>query len=203
MKNPFKKTISKEKKAKKKAKTSLFLYLPVVVSFLPAFLLYKKTDSLLLTALLPVSVFALTFLFRREKAEKKEGLEDALLFYDRFYYYSALKKDYQGGFYEALESLPLSDFRDGLKDHIEKEEGGILPLAVTKTRDEFLLIGYVSSLLTNLEEYTPENREGLKKRIESFRNENRNPESGKSTMMMDCLLAAYLLIFLLSLLGHE
>lgn len=198
MKNPLKKFKSREKK-----KSGISFYLPIVLSFLPAFLLYQRTANLLLSGLVPLSVFSLTLLYRDEKGKKAEELEDALLFYKRFYYYSALKNDYQGGFYEALESLPLSEFKDRLKDHIEKEENGVLPLAVTKTREEFRLIGYVNTLITTMEEYTPENRTGLKKRIDSFVKENQKKTRIQDTAVMTGLLLAFLLIFLTSLLGHE
>ena len=72
MKNPLKKL----KAPKKKSKTNLsdvFFYVPLLISFVFAYFVYSKSNQLIISALIPLSVFSISLLFKKEKEEDSPG----------------------------------------------------------------------------------------------------------------------------------
>ena len=167
MKNPLKKL----KAPKKKSKTNLsdvFFYVPLLISFVFAYFVYSKSNQLIISALIPISVFSISLLFKKEKHEETKGLKDVLLFYSRFLYFSSLEEDYHLGFTSAINSLPICELKDRLTD-FQENESNELPLNITKKQSEFALISFINVLLHSEEEYSPSATSELERKISLFK----------------------------------
>ncbi len=196
MKNPFKKKKKTNEKKKIDIQEILF-YLPLLFSLVLCYFIYSKSDQILPCILFPLSAFSLSLLFRKEKKEKEKGLDDAILFYHRFLYFSSLEEDYSLGFSSAIHSLPISDLKDKLLDYQEQEvKENEIPLTVNKKQSEFALISFISLLLHNEEEYSTSTTSELKRKIALFEEDGKEKDEASSFVIPSLLLSLYVFLFL-------
>lgn len=196
MKNPFKK--KKTTKEKKKIDVSeILFYLPLLISLLVSYFIYSKSEKILPCALFPLSALALSMLFKKEKRKKEKGLEDVLLFYQYFLYFSSIEENYVSGFSLAIDTLPICELKDNLKDYLEGEHNeNEIPLSVNRKQSEFSLISFISLLLHNHEEYSYQTTVELKRKIFLFEKDVKE-DTGSNPLVVPCLLlSSYILLFL-------
>ncbi len=195
MKNPFKRKKTVKEKKKIEINEILF-YVPLLFSLLLCYFIYSKTDQILPCALFPLSALALSLLFRKERKEKEKGLDDVLLFYNHFLYFSSLEEDYVSGFSSAIDALPICDLKDKLKDYQEQENKEEIPLSVNKKQSEFALISFISLLLHNEEEYSYQTTIELKRKILLFEKDAKEKEENSPLVIPSLLLSLYVFLFL-------
>lgn len=200
MKNPFKKKKTTKEKKKIDIQEMLF-YLPLLFSLILCYFIYSKSEQILPCILYPLSALCLSLLFKKEKQEKEKGLDDAILFYHRFLYFSALEEDYTLGFTSAISSLPISDLKDKLLDYQEQEvKENEIPLTVNKKQSEFALISFISLLLHNQEEYSSSTTTELKRKISLFENDGKEDDETSAFIIPSLMLSIYVFLFLSMLL---
>lgn len=200
MKNPFKKKKTTKEKKKIDIQEILF-YLPLLFSLVLCYFIYSKSEQILPCILYPLSALCLSLLFKKEKQEKEKGLDDAILFYHRFLYFSALEEDYTIGFSSAISSLPISDLKDKLLDYQEQEvKENEIPLTVNKKQSEFALISFISLLLHNQEEYSSSTTTELKRKVALFENDGKEDNETSAFVIPSLMLSVYVFLFLSMLL---
>lgn len=203
MKNPFH-WKKKEKKEKKdtEIKNSVLMYLPFILSFFAAYFLYQKTNSLLLTMLLPLSIFALTLLWNNLNHKESNPFQEVSSFYQHFLTYSSLEENYRTGFKMAIDALPLSDIKDKLIDYLETDFNEPIPLSIYKTRGEFSLLVYIQGLIKNEEEYSKENINLLAYKITAFQKEREKENNISPLLPIFILLSGFIMVFYFSLIHY-
>lgn len=78
MKNPLKKL----KVPKKKSKTDLsdvLFYVPLLISFVFAYFVYSKSNQLIISALIPISVFFNITAFQKRETRREERIEGCVV----------------------------------------------------------------------------------------------------------------------------
>ena len=137
-------------------------YIPLIVLFLLGFIVYYKTKNVqafLLLADFGLFLFILDSSSRKEK-KGKAGLQTYKDFYERFFLYSGLENSYLLGFRKAVDTSPISLLRDSLKDYIDNDRKGNLPLQVKNSQSELNLIRARKERLRDDFEYTyPDSKE--------------------------------------------
>lgn len=202
MKNPLKKLKAPKKKSKTDLSDVLF-YVPLLISFVFAYFVYSKSNQLIISALIPISVFSISLLFKKEKREEAKGLKDVLLFYSRFLYFSSLEEDYHLGFTSAIDSLPICELKDKLTDYQENESNE-LPLTVTKKQSEFALISFISVLLHSDEEYSSSAINELERKISLFEKDCHHKEETPLTYVSSFLIIVlFIFVFFFSIISYE
>lgn len=140
-------------------------YIPLIVLFLLGFIVYYKTKNVqafLLLADFGLFLFIYIFLDSSSRKEKKgkAGLQTYKDFYERFFLYSGLENSYLLGFRKAVDTSPISLLRDSLKDYIDNDRKGNLPLQVKNSQSELNLIRARKERLRDDFEYTyPDSKE--------------------------------------------
>lgn len=201
MKNPLKKLKAPKKKSKTDLSDVLF-YVPLLISFVFAYFVYSKSNQLIISALIPISVFSISLLFKKEKHEETKGLKDVLLFYSRFLYFSSLEEDYHLGFNAAINSLPICELKDRLTDFQENESNG-LPLNITKKQSEFALISFINVLLHSEEEYSPSATSELERKISLFKKDCHKEETPLTSITSFVIILLFVFVFFFSVISYE
>lgn len=197
--------LKKLKAPKKKNKTDLsdvLFYIPLLISFFFAYFVYSKSNQLIISALIPISVFSISLLFKKEKHEETTGLKDVLLFYSRFLYFSSLEEDYHLGFTSAINSMPICELKDRLTDYQENESDE-LPLTVTKKQTEFALISFINVLLHSEEEYSPSTTSELERKISLFEKDCHKEETSIASITSFVIMVLFIFVFFFSVITHE
>lgn len=201
MKNPLKKLKAPKKKSKVDLSDVLF-YVPLLISFVFAYFVYSKSNQLIISALIPISVFSISLLFKKEKHEETKGLKDVLLFYSRFLYFSSLEEDYHLGFTSAINSLPICELKDRLTD-FQENESNELPLNITKKQSEFALISFINVLLHSEEEYSPSATSELERKISLFEKDCNKEETPLTTITSFLIIVLFIFVFFFSVISYE
>ena len=201
MKNPLKKLKAPKKKSKTDPSDVLF-YVPLLISFVFAYFVYSKSNQLIISALIPISVFSISLLFKKEKHEERKGLKDVLLFYSRFLYFSSLEEDYHLGFISAINSLPICELKDRLTD-FQENESNELPLNITKKQSEFALISFINVLLHSQEEYSPSATSELERKISLFKKDCHKEETPLTFITSFVIILLFVFVFFFSVISYE
>lgn len=201
MKNPLKKLKAPKKKSKVDLSDVLF-YVPLLISFVFAYFVYSNSNQLIISALIPISVFSISLLFKKEKHEETKGVKDVLLFYSRFLYFSSLEEDYHLGFTAAINSLPICELKDRLTD-FQENESNELPLNITKKQSEFALISFINVLLHSEEEYSPSATSELERKISLFEKDCHKEETPLTLITSFLIIVLFIFVFFFSVISYE
>ena len=200
MKNPLKKL--KATKKKKIKLSDILFYVPLLISFIIAYFVYSESNQLVISALIPISVFSISLLFKKEQHQEVKGLKDVLLFYSRFLYFSSLEEDYHLGFSSAINSMPICELKDKLNDY-QDNESNELPLNITKKQSEFALISFINVLLHSGEDYSPSATNELERKISLFEKECDNKETSLTSITSVLILILFIFVFFFSIITYE
>ncbi len=161
--NNKQKAKGKTKNSPKKATSNTYLIL--ILLFCLGFLTYystKKIQAFLLFADFGLFLFVYVSLDSAMTKEKKNKamIQTYADFYERFFLYSGLENSYLLGFQKAVDTSPISLLRDTLKDFIDNDRKGNLPLQIKNSQSELTLIRSRKERLKDDFEYSyPDSRE--------------------------------------------
>ena len=186
MKKLFHKSL--ENKKEKKQKKSTYLLLLLMFFF---FALDFPRLVCFSTLLLSFSCF---LLMQKEERKGSENKETCIAFYRLFILHSSLLGSYKEGFLKAIDGLPISVVKDSLKDYVDGESKGDLPLYYTNTRTEYSLVSLVQHLYYNDEEYLSSTTQQVEEYLFTFEKEGERKKETPVTLIAFSL-------FLLALAG--
>ena len=190
MKKLFQKSLENKKEKKEKKSTYLLLLIGVLLMFFFFALDFPRLVCFS-TLLLSFSCF---LLMQKEERKGSENKETCIEFYRLFILHSSLLRSYKEGFLKAIDDLPISVVKDSLKDYVDGESKGDLPLYYTNTRAEYSLVSLVQHLYYNDEEYLSSTTQQVEEYLFAFEKEGERKKETPVTLIAFSL-------FLLALAG--
>ena len=190
MKKLFQKSLENKKEKKEKKSTYLLLLIGVLLMFFFFALDFPRLVCFS-TLLLSFSCF---LLMQKEERKGSENKETCIEFYRLFILHSSLFGSYKEGFLKAIDDLPISVVKDSLKDYVDGESKGDLPLYYTNTRAEYSLVSLIQHLYYNDEEYLSSTTQQVEEYLFAFEKEGERKKEAPVTLIAFSL-------FLLALAG--
>ena len=187
MKKLFQKSLENKKEKKS---TYLLLLIGVLLMF---FFFALDFPRLVCFSVLLLS-FSCFLLMQKEERKGSENTETCIAFYRLFILHSSLLGSYKEGFFKAIDDLPISVVKDSLKDYVDGESKGDLPLYYTNTRAEYSLVSLVQHLYYNDEEYLSSTTQQVEEYLFAFEKEGKRKKETPVTLIAFSL-------FLLALAG--
>ena len=187
MKKLFQKSLENKKEKKS---TYLLLLIGVLLMF---FFFALDFPRLVCFSVLLLS-FSCFLLMQKEERKGSENKETCIEFYRLFILHSSLLRSYKEGFLKAIDDLPISVVKDSLKDYVDGESKGDLPLYYTNTRAEYSLVSLVQHLYYNDEEYLSSTTQQVEEYLFAFEKEGERKRETPVTLIAFSL-------FLLALAG--
>lgn len=190
MKKLFQKSLENKKEKKEKKSTYLLLLIGVLLMF---FFFALDFPRLVCFSVLLLS-FSCFLLMQKEERKGSENKETCIEFYRLFILHSSLLGSYKEGFLKAIDGLPISVVKDSLKDYVDGESKGDLPLYYTNTRAEYSLVSLIQHLYYNDEEYLSSTTQQVEEYLFAFEKEGERKKETPVTLIAFSL-------FLLALAG--
>ena len=190
MKKLFQKSLENKKEKKEKKSTYLLLLIGVLLMF---FFFALDFPRLVCFSVLLLS-FSCFLLMQKEERKGSENKETCIAFYQLFILHSSLLGSYKEGFLKAIDGLPISVVKDSLKDYVDGESKGDLPLYYTNTRAEYSLVSLIQHLYYNDEEYLSSTTQQVEEYLFAFEKEGERKKETPVTLIAFSL-------FLLALAG--
>ena len=190
MKKLFQKSLENKKEKKEKKSTYLLLLIGVLLMF---FFFALDFPRLVCFSALLLS-FSCFLLMQTEERKGSANKETCIAFYRLFILHSSLLGSYKEGFLKAIDGLPISVVKDSLKDYVDGESKGDLPLYYTNTRAEYSLVSLVQHLYYNDEEYLSSTTQQVEEYLFAFEKEGERKKETPVTLIAFSL-------FLLALAG--
>ena len=190
MKKLFQKSLENKKEKKEKKSTYLLLLIGVLLMF---FFFALDFPRLVCFSALLLS-FSCFLLMQKEERKGSENKETCIAFYRLFILHSSLFGSYKEGFLKAIDDLTISVVKDSLKDYVDGESKGDLPLYYMNTRAEYSLVSLVQHLYYNDEEYLSSTTQQVEEYLFAFEKEGERKKETPVTLIAFSL-------FLLALAG--
>ena len=111
---------------------------------------------------------------------KKNDLAVQLAFYHSYIIYSNMESSFIDGFKKTIDSMPISEMKDKLKEFCENNMQGNFPLRISDSRRGNVLNDLMISEITSSNDYSKEALEKFKDELKKYESEEKASDNSNN-----------------------